>query len=170
MNIQFLWKVLISLRNPNHDCSEGLTARSHWGLIQISLNVHDIPYMREAYPELSLNRGQLGIEDHAHIPPDLFESEHLRIGKKVLSEQDSAAAQEYSRQGCPNGLRAQLWALILNATNEPEDIMHYEQLKAAVIHHDLLVDNLIYKDVKLTASNDDYYFVFEDFLYQVSVC
>ncbi|XP_026990312.1 TBC1 domain family member 19 isoform X2 [Tachysurus fulvidraco] len=163
-------EVLISLRNPNHDCSEGLTARSHWGLIQISLNVHDIPFMREAYPELSLNRGQLGIEDHAHIPPDLFESEHLRIGKKVLSEQDSAAAQEYSRQGCPNGLRAQLWALILNATNEPEDIMHYEQLKAAVIQHDLLVDNLIYKDVKLTASNDDYYFVFEDFLYQVLLC
>lgn len=100
--------------------------------------------------------------------------------------------------------------------------MYYEQLKAGVIQHDLLVDNLIYKvlfstptgatfiatifmpsnvnldllilkfswivlwydtakpehslyiqlrfflqDVKLTASNDDYYFVFEDFLYQV---
>ena len=38
----------------------------------------------------------------------------------VVSEQDSAAAQQYSRQGCPTGLRAQLWALILNATNEPE--------------------------------------------------
>lgn len=25
-----------------------------------------------------------------------------------------------------------------------------------------------HQDVKLTASNDDYYFVFEDFLYQVS--
>lgn len=96
--------------------------------------------------------------------------------------------------------------------------MYYEQLKAGVIQHDLLVDKLIYKvrfssdrhnlrcqniyplqhklryqsfpglfryaaakpeaslytqlifplqDVKLTASNDDYYFVFEDFLYQV---
>lgn len=38
----------------------------------------------------------------------------------VLSEQDSAAAQQYSRQGCPTGLRAQLWALILNANNDPE--------------------------------------------------
>uniref|UniRef100_A0A8B9LI38 TBC1 domain family, member 19 n=1 Tax=Astyanax mexicanus TaxID=7994 RepID=A0A8B9LI38_ASTMX len=158
------------LKNPNYDCREGLTASSHWGLIQISLNVRDIPQMREAYPELSLTCSQLGIDDHAHIPPDLFESEHIRIGKKVVSEQDSAAAQQYSRQGCPTGFRAQLWALILNAMNEPEDIMHYEQLKAAVIHHDLLVDNLIYKDVKLTASNDDYYFVFEDFLYQVLLC
>lgn len=73
-----------------------------------------------------------------------------------------------------------------------QDVMYYEQLKAGVLQHDLLVDNLIYKvlphgaaappgprrsphtqprlssqDVKLTASNDDYYFVFEDFLYQV---
>ncbi|KAI2662389.1 TBC1 domain family member 19 [Labeo rohita] len=131
-------EVLVGLRNPNNERSEDLTVRSHWGLIQVSLNIH------------------------------LFESEHIHIGKKVVSEQDSAAAQQYSRQGCPTGLRAQLWSLILNTTNDPEDITQYEQLKARVIHHDLLVDNLIYKDVKLTASNDDYYFVFEDYLYQVS--
>lgn len=40
-----LWKVLISLKNPNHDSSEGMTTRTHWGLIQISLNVRDIPQM-----------------------------------------------------------------------------------------------------------------------------
>ncbi|KAJ8397705.1 hypothetical protein AAFF_G00433940 [Aldrovandia affinis] len=126
--------------------------------------------MRKAFPELGMMSCQLGIDDHTHIPADLFETEHVRIGKRVVSEQDSAAAQQYSRQGCPTGLRADLWALILNSTNEPEDVMHYEQLKSAVIIHDLLVDSLIYKDVKLTASNDDYYFVFEDYLYQVLLC
>uniref|UniRef100_A0A672Q052 TBC1 domain family member 19-like n=1 Tax=Sinocyclocheilus grahami TaxID=75366 RepID=A0A672Q052_SINGR len=150
-------EVLVGLRNPNNERSEDLTVRSHWGLIQVSLNVRDIPQMREMYPELGLTYGQLGIDDHTHVPP-------------VVSEQDSAAAQQYSRQGCPTGLRAQLWSLILNTTNDPEDITHYEQLKARVINHDLLVDNLIYKDVKLTASNDDYYFVFEDYLYQVLLC
>ncbi|NWW40117.1 TBC19 protein, partial [Panurus biarmicus] len=85
----------------------------------------------------------------------------------VLAEQDSAAAQQYVRQGCPTALRADLWALILNISNQPEDILYYEQLKSNVIQHNLLVDSLIYKDVKLTASNDDYYFVFEDYLYQV---
>ncbi|XP_078147873.1 TBC1 domain family member 19 isoform X2 [Centroberyx gerrardi] len=163
-------EVLISLRNPNHDSSEEVSARSHWGLIQVPLNVRDVPQMREAYSELSLTSGQLGIDDHTHVHPDLFESEYVQIGKKVMLEQDSAAAQQYSRQGCPTGLRADLWALILNSTNQPQDVMHYEQLKAGVIQHDLLVDNLIYKDVKLTASNDDYYFVFEDFLYQVLLC
>ncbi|XP_067117543.1 TBC1 domain family member 19 [Osmerus mordax] len=163
-------EVLISLRNPNYDVSEETSARSHWGLIQVPLHVRDIPQMREAYSELSLTTGQLGIDDHTQVHPDMFEHEHVRIGKKVVGEQDSAAAQQYSRQGCPTGLRAALWALALNSTNEPEDMMRYEQLKAGVIHHDLLVDNLIYKDVKLTASNDDYYFVFEDFLYQVLLC
>uniref|UniRef100_A0A8C3AF01 TBC1 domain family, member 19 n=1 Tax=Cyclopterus lumpus TaxID=8103 RepID=A0A8C3AF01_CYCLU len=150
-------EVLIGLRNPNHDGSEAVGVRSHWGLIQVPLNVRDIPQLRRAYSELSLTTGQLGIDDHAHIHP-------------VIVEQDSAAAQQYSRQGCSTGLRADLWALILNSNNQPQDVMHYEQLTAGVIQHDLLVDNLIYKDVKLTASNDDYYFVFEDFLYQVLLC
>uniref|UniRef100_A0A4W6CT71 TBC1 domain family, member 19 n=1 Tax=Lates calcarifer TaxID=8187 RepID=A0A4W6CT71_LATCA len=163
-------EVLISLRNPNHDSSEDISARSHWGLIQVPLNVRDIPQLRQAYSELNLTTGQLGIDDHAHVHPDLFENDYVQIGKKVVADQDSAAAQQYSRQGCPTGLRAELWALILNSTNQPPDVMHYEQLKAGVIQHDLLVDNLIYKDVKLTASNDDYYFVFEDFLYQVLLC
>lgn len=37
----------------------------------------------------------------------------------VVMDQDSAGAQQYSRQGCPTGLRADLWALILNSTNQP---------------------------------------------------
>lgn len=35
---------------------------------------------------------------------------------------------------------------------------------------DLIVDKLVFKDIQLTASNDDQYFVFEDVLYQVMLC
>uniref|UniRef100_A0A3P9IXW8 TBC1 domain family, member 19 n=1 Tax=Oryzias latipes TaxID=8090 RepID=A0A3P9IXW8_ORYLA len=159
-------EVLISLRNPNHDSSEDMTVKSHWGLIQVPLNIRDIPQLRQAYSELNLNNGQLGIDDHACVALHTCMCLHA----SVVVEQDSAAAQQYSRRGCPTGLRSDLWALTLNSTNQPQDVMHYEQLKAGVIQHDLLVDYLIYKDVKLTASNDDYYFVFEDFLYQVMLC
>ena len=38
-------QVLISLRNPNHDSSEDVSAKSHWGLIQVPLNVRDIPQL-----------------------------------------------------------------------------------------------------------------------------
>uniref|UniRef100_A0A3P8UZ63 TBC1 domain family, member 19 n=1 Tax=Cynoglossus semilaevis TaxID=244447 RepID=A0A3P8UZ63_CYNSE len=160
-------EVLVGLRNPNYDSSEDVSSRSHWGLIQAPLNVRDIPQLRQVFTELNLTTGQLGIDDNAHIHPGLKPVQSLMI---KLRDQDSAAAQQYSRRGCSNGLRADLWALILNSTNQPPDVMHYEQLKTGVIQHDLLVDNLIYKDVKLTASNDDYYFVFEDFLYQVLLC
>ncbi|XP_034364930.1 TBC1 domain family member 19 isoform X2 [Arvicanthis niloticus] len=125
---------------------------------------------KECFVELGLSTGQLGIDDSTQVPPELFENEHVRIGQKVLAQQDSAAAQQYIRQGSPTALRAELWALILNISSQPEDILYYEQLKTNVIQHDLLVDSLIYKDVKLTASNDDYYFVFEDYLYQVLLC
>uniref|UniRef100_A0A8D0B294 TBC1 domain family member 19 n=1 Tax=Salvator merianae TaxID=96440 RepID=A0A8D0B294_SALMN len=150
-------EVLMNLRNPNYENSEQLSFRNHMGLIQVPLKVKDIPELKEYFSELDLNTGQLDIDDSAHVPP-------------VLMEQDSAAAQQYVRQGCPNSLRAELWALILNVSSQPEDILYYEQLKSNVIQHDLLVDSLIYKDVKLTASNDDYYFVFEDYLYQVLLC
>lgn len=35
---------------------------------------------------------------------------------------------------------------------------------------DHIVDKLVFKDVQLTASNDDQYFVFEDVLYQIMLC
>ncbi|XP_064367406.1 TBC1 domain family member 19 isoform X1 [Dromaius novaehollandiae] len=163
-------EVLMNLRNPNYENGEQPSFRNHLGLIQVPLKVKDIPELKEDFSELGLNIGQLGIDDSAQVPPEFFENEHVRVGQKVLAEQDSAAAQQYVRQGCPTALRADLWALILNISNQPEDILYYEQLKSNVIQHDLLVDSLIYKDVKLTASNDDYYFVFEDYLYQVLLC
>uniref|UniRef100_A0A4W3IWV1 TBC1 domain family, member 19 n=1 Tax=Callorhinchus milii TaxID=7868 RepID=A0A4W3IWV1_CALMI len=126
---------------------------------------------RELFAELGLNYGQLGIDDSIQIPTGNFQFTMLILcSPVVLSEQDSAAAQQYIRQGCPTGLRADTWALILNISNQMEDSLYYDQLKSNVIQHDLLVDSLIYKDVKLTASNDDYYFVFEDYLYQVLLC
>ncbi|XP_057403450.1 TBC1 domain family member 19 isoform X3 [Balaenoptera acutorostrata] len=163
-------QVLINLRNPNYENGDSHSFRTHLGLIQVPLKVKDIPELKEFFVELGLTAGQLGVDDSTQVPPELFENEHVRIGQKVLSEQDSAAAQQYIRQGSPTALRAELWALILNISSQPEDILYYEQLKTNVIQHDLLVDSLIYKDVKLTASNDDYYFVFEDYLYQVLLC
>lgn len=48
-----------------------------------------------------------------------------------------------------------------------QDLPHWEKLKNAVLMTDLIVDKLVFKDVQLTATNDDQYFVFEDILYQV---
>lgn len=47
---------------------------------------------------------------------------------------------------------------------------HWQKLKIAVLNTDLIVDKLVFKDVQLTATNDDQYFVFEDVLYQIMLC
>jgi len=38
------------------------------------------------------------------------------------------------------------------------------------LHNLMMTACVSSQDVKLTASNDDYYFVFEDYLYQVGEC
>ncbi|NXF20219.1 TBC19 protein, partial [Rhodinocichla rosea] len=153
-------EVLMNLRNPNYENGEQPSFRNHLGLIQVPLKVKDIPELVSIF--FSYKRYLIEVLHYINSLPALFLT--------VLAEQDSAAAQQYVRQGCPTALRADLWALLLNISNQPEDILYYEQLKSNVIQHNLLVDSLIYKDVKLTASNDDYYFVFEDYLYQVLLC
>ena len=99
-------------------------------------------------------------------PPELFEHDATRQGKRTLSQNNALSAREYAKTGCPITLRSETWCKILGVGVDDVDRLYYEQLKQCVFQHELLVDSLIYKDVKLTATNDDQYFVFEDYLHQ----
>lgn len=57
----------------------------------------------------------------------------------------------------------------LTLTFQLQNLPYWEKLKNAVLMTDLIVDKLVFKDIQLTATNDDQYFVFEDILYQVDV-
>ncbi|XP_032256029.1 TBC1 domain family member 19 isoform X2 [Phoca vitulina] len=127
-------EVLINLRNPNYENGDSLSFRTHLGLIQVPLKVKDIPELKEFFVELGLTTGQLGIDDSTQVPPELFENEHVRIGQKVLAEQDGAAAQQYIRQGSPTALRADLWALILNISSQPEVLLCFSRDTSVLGH------------------------------------
>ncbi|XP_065453081.1 TBC1 domain family member 19 isoform X3 [Chrysemys picta bellii] len=127
-------EVLMNLRNPNYENGDQPSFRNHLGLIQVPLKVKDIPELKDYFSELGLNTGQLGIDDSTQVPPELFENEHVRVGQTVLTEQDSAAAQQYVRQGCPTALRAELWALILNISNQPEVLLCFSR-DTSVLEH-----------------------------------
>lgn len=75
-------------------------------------------------------------------------------------------AQEYLKKGCPRSLRGRVWSQVLGSELKPQHSEYFLELKSLVLQYDLMVDKLIIKDVQLTASNDDQYFVFEDVLYQ----
>lgn len=49
-------------------------------------------------------------------------------------------------------------------------MQYWNKLKSLVLDSDHIVDKLVFKDIQLTASNDDQYFVFEDVLYQIMLC
>lgn len=159
-------EVVMCLQNPNLMVDSSGT-HTLWGLVQLPLKLADINELRLSFSEMAINQCQTGVDDSNEIPSELFEADRVKQGKKVLASGSAPAAQEYSKKGCPISLRADLWNNILGISVDEFDVLYYEQLKTNVIEHDLLVDSLLYKDVKLTATNDDQYFVFEDFLYQI---
>lgn len=86
----------------------------------------------------------------------------------MIANKHAPTAQEFLKRGCPRSLRGLVWSQVLGSEVKPQYADHFKELKTMVHNHDLMVDKLIIKDVQLTASNDDQYFVFEDVLYQVN--
>ncbi|CAG2255257.1 TBC1 domain family member 19 [Mytilus edulis] len=153
-------EVIVGIQNPNyHGDNNGFFPL--WGIVQVPVKVKSINLLRLQYSEMAINQCQSGIDDSTDIPSELFDLD------RIVNANHGPVAQEFSKKGCPSGLRATLWAQMLCVEVDDVDKLYYEQLKTSVLNHDLLVDSLLYKDVKLTATNDDQYFVFEDFLYQV---
>ncbi|XP_052795180.1 TBC1 domain family member 19-like isoform X2 [Mya arenaria] len=158
--------VIMALQNPNYNTGDSTGTYTLWGLVQLPLKLNDVNKLRLLYSDMAINQCQTGVDD-VDIPPEMFDADRMKLGRKVITADHGPLAQEYAKKGCPISLRGDLWCQILGVIIDEFDVLYYEQLKSNVIAHDLLVDSLLYKDVKLTATNDDQYFVFEDFLYQI---
>lgn len=91
-------------------------------------------------------------------------------GEKVLNSKHAPVAQEFLKKGSPRCLRGKIWCQVLGSEATVDNSKYFDQLKSNVLTYDLLIDKLTIKDVQLTASNDDQYFVFEDLLYQILLC
>ncbi len=161
-------EVIAGLRNPNQtEATEANTFCNLWGIVQVPLKIKNIHQLRLQFSEMAINQCQSGVDDRPEVPSELFQQDRAKLAKKVLQSALSPLAQEFCKKGCPLTYRAEMWCQILGIELADIDSMYYEQLKTQVLQHDMLVDSLIYKDVKLTATNDDQYFVFEDYLYQI---
>lgn len=112
--------------------------------------------------------------------------------QKVLQKRHAPLCQHLLKRGqTPTQYRGAFWSYVLGShvaqyVNIEEIVLeidffvlkfdysvqdqdHWDKLKLSVLNTDLIVDKLIFKDVQLTATNDDQYFVFEDVLYQVKM-
>ncbi|XP_066993745.1 TBC1 domain family member 19 [Anabrus simplex] len=163
-------EVLLWIRSPNYQPVDG---SGSWDFTQIPLKVKTLAELRCLYSELTRGEPLLGVNPHmasaiAHYPT--LEAERTALGEKVITSNHAPIAQEFLKRGCPRCLRGRMWAQVLGSAVKPLHADYFKELKQRVLYFDLLVDKLIIKDVQLTASNDDQYFVFEDVLYQVMLC
>ncbi|XP_014232590.1 TBC1 domain family member 19 [Trichogramma pretiosum] len=159
-------EVLFSLRDPTFKKQPN---ELNWEFSHIQIKVKTLAQLRDVYEELSRGEPLLGVNGNvpsslAHCPN--FEAERIHLGEKVLKANHAPVAQEFLKRGCPRALRGRLWSLVLGSVVRDADADYYDELKAMVLQYDIMVDKLIIKDVQLTASNDDQYFVFEDLLYK----
>ncbi|KAB7498166.1 TBC1 domain family member 19 [Armadillidium nasatum] len=163
-------EVLSSLRNPNYDENIEETL---WGVIKLPLKTRDIRGLVEYYGEIAACLKHIGLDDAVpgeYKPTLSLSSERLLLGRKVLERNHGPMSKELCKQGCPPSLRSGIWHQILGLEIGDKEKEYFENLKNLVFEHDLLVDRLIKKDIQLTCSNDDHYFVFEDVLHQVLLC
>ncbi|KAK3734277.1 hypothetical protein QZH41_015127, partial [Actinostola sp. cb2023] len=163
------FEALIAVENPNFvPLQKTLSSVKGWGLIQVNLYAKNINELRSEYHELEPGLNQCGVDDApSSSTVDSFENEWYKLGKKVIQNGSAIAARQYAKNGCPSGLRGHIWQHILCLEIDDVDLLYFDQLKNYVIQHDMLVDNLVMKDIRMTATNDDDYFVFEDLLYQL---
>ncbi|KAK3912118.1 TBC1 domain family member 19 [Frankliniella fusca] len=161
-------EVLLLIRSPNYRVLED----GVWDFTQIPLKVKNITELRALYQELSRGEALLGVNPYMASSSSYptLEAERTTLGEKVLLSNQAPVAQEFLKRGSPRCLRGRLWAQVLGSAVKQTHREYFSELKQLVLQHDLMVDKLIIKDVQLTASNDDQYFVFEDVLYQVMLC
>ncbi|XP_035216441.1 TBC1 domain family member 19-like isoform X4 [Stegodyphus dumicola] len=164
-------EVLINMKSPNINItlSPDTGPSTNWGLIKVPLKVKSFHQLRLQFEEMSGNIDHLGLNILPFSNSDISKKclkERVSLGKHVLDANQATVAREFCKRGCPATLRADLWSLILGVDISGAQKLNFKHLKSCVFQHDLLIDKLIFKDIHLTASNDDQYFVFEDLLYQ----
>ncbi|CAH0669322.1 unnamed protein product [Spodoptera exigua] len=144
-----------------------------WEFAHLPIQVKTLDQLRKVFPEWAQGEPLLGVNPNmpSSVPGfSTLEAERISLGERVAALGYAPVVQEYLKKGSPQCLRAKLWSQVLGSEVKGQQTAYFAQLKKNVLEVDLMIDKLIFKDVQLTASNDDQYFVFEDLLYQVMLC
>ncbi|UJR07581.1 hypothetical protein I4U23_011869 [Adineta vaga] len=154
--------VICVLVNPNLKIDEAFW---NCGLIKIPIVTKSFMEIKVLYADLCPNIIQYCSDETFN---EVKEEENIKLALQILEKKmNIKSIREYARRGCPTSLRGKLWSAMLDIEHSNWHLTYFDYLKQNVIDFDLLVDGLYFKDVKLTAVNDDQLFVFEDYLYQV---
>ncbi|CAO1340765.1 unnamed protein product [Diamesa hyperborea] len=152
-----LLEVLISLKGPVNQKQEDDDVVPKWEFSHIALPVKNLFDLRVHFGELL--RNEMTLTDWSVTCERIMTTKHAPLCQQILKKGLT-----------PTPIRGKLWANVLGSELEDHHFELWEDLKASVMSTDLIVDKLVFKDVQLTATNDDQYFVYEDIIYQVMLC
>nr|XP_037270703.1 LOW QUALITY PROTEIN: TBC1 domain family member 19-like [Rhipicephalus microplus] len=101
------------------------------------------------------------------LPQDLDSAEYELFAQLIYDTSDQLAAREFLKRGCPHCMRRLFWARVLGVSSPEKVNAEFERAQGKVIRYELLVDQIIIKDVRDNVMNDVEYFAFDDSCYQV---
>ncbi|KAL9930199.1 TBC1 domain family member 19 isoform 1-T1 [Glossina fuscipes fuscipes] len=156
-----LLDVLLSMKGPPipEEQEDDLVQIPKWEFSHIPLKVKKLCDLGSHYNDLLREESYYSVWD-------------LNIQcERVLAMKHATLCQHILKKGnIPATYRGAMWSYVLGSHITDFDIDYWNKLKGNVLSTDHIVDKLVFKDIQLTASNDDQYFVFEDVLYQIMLC
>ncbi|XP_037928020.1 TBC1 domain family member 19 isoform X2 [Teleopsis dalmanni] len=153
-----LLDVLLSLKGPARQSETKKEQLPKWEFSHINLPVKNLFELRAIYVELT-TKDQTSTHEMVHKCKRILRSKHATLAQQLLKKGMT-----------PAPFRGQLWTYVLGSQVTDTEVNYWNKLKNSVITIDHIADKLVFKDIQLTASNDDQYFVFEDILYQILLC
>ncbi|KAL9923132.1 TBC1 domain family member 19 isoform X1 [Glossina fuscipes] len=156
-----LLDVLLSMKGPPipEEQEDDLVQIPKWEFSHIPLKVKKLCDLGTHYNDLLREESYYSVWD-------------LNIQcERVLAMKHATLCQHILKKGnIPATYRGAMWSYVLGSHITDFDVDYWNKLKGNVLSTDHIVDKLVFKDIQLTASNDDQYFVFEDVLYQIMLC
>ncbi|XP_029831828.3 TBC1 domain family member 19 isoform X1 [Ixodes scapularis] len=156
---QDLLDYLLSTTTPSDKITDDdAESSSIWTQAAVSLRTKDITELREI-----LKVPMFEIPDSLDVDSEEYEA----FAQLIYDTNDVLAAREFLKRGCPQSMRKVFWLKVLGVSSAERSDVEFEYLKGKIVQYEFLVDQLVLKDVRLTAMNDVEYFVFDDTFYQI---
>ncbi|XP_029656386.1 TBC1 domain family member 19-like [Octopus sinensis] len=173
-NISLYWKEMSSIRQQKKDLRPIYNSNDLLNLITEMRNPnlkadcgsdHSLPAL------LQLRLKWLSFVDvknrFATLLDAIINKEQAENVFEVLDSQEVKGALEICKTGCPPGNRGSLWKLAVGLDEQRNNQNYYQYMKDLYLEYEMMIDSIIEEDIAGTVTNDDQYFVFEEFIYQI---
>jgi hypothetical protein len=157
-----LFDIIYALITKQEDANDHILMMHPLPTYKLFLKLPSIAELCSRFTQLGGRNSHMGIDDVYPESGSRFLHSRHESGELVVAYGTVLEVREYLKRGAVPSQRARLWrrALCLCASSCSADTLTYESLLQDCHRLDLVVDDMIISDVKITVE-DPNYFVFE---------